>query len=99
MRVDKMVEIFDPPKTGWLQHPTYPECEEYVDHRGFHIARIEDFGYAAYPSALNALTGNWERNGPMEDKVAGKLWAERVAGVHPTKPSDERPPFYYSDKD
>jgi hypothetical protein len=88
--------VYQEPKTGWLQHPTYPECEEYVDERGYHIARIEDFGYAAYPSAHNAQTGNWERHGPTRDRVEGKLWAERVAGIHPVKPGDERPPFYYS---
>ena len=90
------MSVYQEPKCGWLQHPDYLECEEYVDERGCHIARIEDFGYAAYPSALNAATGNWERHGPTQDRVAGKLWAERVAGLHPMKQSDERPPFYYS---
>ena len=88
--------VFEQPTTGWLPNPHYPECEEYVDHRGQHIARIEDFGYAAYPSALNAVTGNWERHGPTSDRVAGKLWAERVAGIHPVNLGDERAPFYYT---
>lgn len=72
------------------------QVEDLVDENGNILARIEDFGYAAYPCAVNAVTGNLERNGPTYDRVAGKLWAERVAGLHPTKPGDERPPFYYS---
>ena len=63
-----------------------------------HIARIEDFGYAAYPSALNAATGNWERGGAYSNCVEAMLWAERVAGLHPAKPGDERPAFYYEPK-
>lgn len=82
------------------------------------LAVLEDFGYAAYPRALNSVTGNWERGGAhmglakydpvtkikIEDgdqeeaRVRAKLWAERVAGLHPTKPGDERPPFYYSNE-
>lgn len=89
------MSVFEPPKTGWLQHPDYEQCEEYVDENGLHIARIEDFGYAAYPSAYNAKEKRWERHGPTQDRVAGKLWAERVAGIHPVKDGDERPRFYY----
>ena len=63
--------------------------------RGVCIAMIEDFAYAAYPTALNAKTGNWERGGPHQDRVAARQWAERVADLHPTKPNDERPAFYY----
>jgi hypothetical protein len=59
------------------------------------IAMIEDFGYAAYPCAINSKTGNIERGGAYWDRVEAKLWAERVVGLHPLKPSDERPPFYY----
>lgn len=88
--------VFQRPMQGWMPHPEDPDCEEYIDHRGHHIAVIQDFGYAAYPAALNAATGNWERHGPTQDRVAGKLWAERVAGIHPVKPGDERPPFYYT---
>jgi hypothetical protein len=80
---------------GWVPNPNYQECDEYVTDDGRHIARIEDFGYAAYPSALNAATGNWERYGACLDRVEGMLWAERVAGIHPLKPGDEMPPFYY----
>lgn len=82
----------------WQPNPNSTErwqCDELVTADGRHIAMVEDFGYAAYPSALNAATGNWERGGPHEDRVAAILWAERVAGEHPTKPGDERPPFYY----
>jgi hypothetical protein len=85
--------------SGWEPNPHYEQCDEYVTDDGQHIARIEDFGYAAYPSALNAATGNWERHGATEDRVAGMLWAERVAGIHPVKPGDERPPFYYSPRE
>ena len=80
------------------------------------VAVLEDFGYAAYPRALNAETGNWERGGayagigkydpvtkikisegdPDAARVNAKLWAERVAGLHPLKEGDQRPPFYYS---
>jgi hypothetical protein len=31
----------------------------------------------------------------MQDRVEAMLWAERVAGLHPSKPGDECPPFYY----
>ena len=71
------------------------ECEELVTEDGLHIARWENFAHGAYPSALNQATGNWERGGHFGDRVAAKLWAERVAGLHPAKPGDERPPFYY----
>lgn len=63
------------------------------------IAMVEYFGHGCYyPCAINAKTGNLERGGPMEDPVAAVQWAERVSGVHPPKPGDERPPFYYSGK-
>jgi hypothetical protein len=45
------------------------------------------------PCAINAQTGNIERGGPM-DAVEATMWAERVAGIHPLKDGDERPPFY-----
>lgn len=70
-------------------------CEILVDDDGGVIGIFEDFGYATYPTALNAKTKNWERGGPHLDGVEAKAWAERVAGLHPTKPGDERPPFYY----
>jgi hypothetical protein len=63
------------------------------------IARIEDFVYACYPCAINAKTGYLERGGAYRDRVAAILWAERVAGLHPTKPEDKRPPFYYTERD
>ncbi len=59
------------------------------------IARIETFSYASYPCAINAKTGNLERGGGYRDEVEAKLWAERVSGLHPAKPGDKRPPFYY----
>lgn len=67
--------------------------------RGAFIAGVEDFDHACYASSLNAQTGNWERKGPSQDRVAARLWAERVAGLHPTNPGDERPPFYYPAED
>ncbi|MGJ5075479.1 hypothetical protein [Bradyrhizobium oligotrophicum] len=90
------MSVYVEPTTGWLQNPHYPECEEYVDDRGQHIAAVEDFGYACYPRAYNPKDQRWERGGAYQDRVEAKLWAERVAGIHPTKPGDERPPFYYS---
>lgn len=71
------------------------EEEVLVTDGGEIIARVEDFGYACYPCAINAKTGNLERGGAYYDKVEAKLWAERVAGEHPSKPEDVRPPFYY----
>lgn len=50
-----------------------------------------------YPCAINARTGNVERGGPM-DAVDAFAWAERVAGLHPLKAGDDRPPFYYTRK-
>lgn len=64
-------------------------CKILVDDDGGIIGICEDFGYAVYPTALNAKTHNWERGGPHLDGVEAKAWAERVAGLHPTKPSDE----------
>ncbi len=83
---------------SWLPNPDSTDdwqCDELVTDKDEHIARIEDFGYACYPSALNAATGNWERGGPYDDRVEAMLWAERVAGEHPSKAGDERPRFYY----
>jgi hypothetical protein len=48
----------------WQPNPHSTEgwqCDELVSDSGEHIARVEDMGYVAYPSALNAATGNWER--------------------------------------
>lgn len=59
------------------------------------VARIEDFGYAIYPCALNAKTGNIERGGAFDNVAKAKAWCERVAGFSPPKPGGERPPFYY----
>lgn len=77
-----------------LDEPGY-QVDRLVDEAGDTIAMIEDFGYACYPSALNAVTGNKERGGAYRDRVSAMLWAERVAGLHPPKPEDERPAFYY----
>jgi hypothetical protein len=84
----------------WQPNPHHSDYRDdlLMTDDGVCIARIEDFGYAAYPCAINAATGNLERGGPYNDRVAAMLWAERVAGVHPTKPGDERPPFYYTRK-
>jgi hypothetical protein len=71
------------------------QTEELVNDAGEHIAIVEEFWYGAYPSALNAATGNWERGGCHSDRAQAFLWAERVAGVHPVKASDARPAFYY----
>jgi hypothetical protein len=70
-----------------------------VDDSGVQLARVEDFGYACYPCAINAKTGNLERGGPTKDRVEARLWCERVAGLRPARPGDERPPFYYSEED
>ena len=45
------------------------------------------------PSTLQRGIG--ERGGAYYDRVEARLWCERVAGLHPAKPGDERPPFYY----
>lgn len=78
---------------------SYESDDILIDEKGNCIGRVEDFGYACYPCAINAKTGNLERGGAYSDRVAAVLWAERVAGMHPDKPGDERPPFYYSAKD
>lgn len=80
----------------WVPNPSH---SLYVDDflltdGGVLVARVEDFGYAVYPCAVNSLTGRLERGGAFSDAVEARLWAERVAGIHPTKPGDERPPFY-----
>ena len=71
--------------------------DDLVDEKGETIARTEQFykSMPTYPMALNSKTGNWERGGPFEDGVKARQWCERVAGLHPTKPGDERSPFYY----
>jgi hypothetical protein len=80
----------------WQPNPYSPdEVEGLVDDDGSVIALVEDFGYACYPSAINASTGNRERGGAYYDRVEARLWCERVAGLHPAKPGDGRPPFYY----
>jgi hypothetical protein len=78
-----------PPASG------YEQLDKLVDDSGHTVAFLEDFGYAAYPCALNAATGNWERGGAYRDRVEAMQWAERVAGLHPGKLGDERPRFYY----
>ena len=86
----------------WRPHPKIAsyDCDILANDemfaRGDCIAMLEDFGYAAYPTAQNAQTGNVERGGPYQDRMAARLWAGRVAGLHPTKPGDEREPFYYA---
>jgi hypothetical protein len=43
----------------WQPNPYSPdEVEGLVDDDGSVIALVEDFGYACYPSAINASTGN-----------------------------------------
>lgn len=85
--------VYNPDGSPSFEHGY--QVEVLVDDAGKEIAMLEDFGYAAYPCAINAKTGNLERGGPHTDRVAAILWAERVAGLHPVKAGDERPPFYY----
>lgn len=84
----------------WQPNPSSTNRHEQddflIDDDGEVLARLEDFGYACYPCAVNCKTGNLERGGAYRDRVAAMLWAERVAGLHSAKPGDERPPFYYS---
>jgi hypothetical protein len=80
----------------WQPNPHHSEYPDDLLTDGVSvIGRIEDFGYAAYPMAYNASTGNWERGGGYDDRVAAMQWAERVAGLHPPKAGDERARFYY----
>lgn len=86
----------------WQPNPFVTDYQDdhLVDDDGTHLARIEDFGMGVcYPSAINAATGNLERGGPHKDPVEAMQWCERVAGIHPVKPGDERPPFYYTNKE
>ena len=73
--------------------------DDLVTDDGTILGRIEAFWYASYPCAINSVTGNLERGGAYRDEVEARLWVERVAGLHPSKPGDERPPFYYQSKD
>jgi hypothetical protein len=59
------------------------------------IAAVEYFGQGSYyPRALNKLTGNWERGGPMRNLRDAMGWAERVA-TGAMRAGDERARFYY----
>jgi hypothetical protein len=82
----------------WRPNPHHDDYQDdlLMTEDGRCIGRVEDFGYACYPSAINVATGNLERGGPYYDRVEAILWAERVAGLHPSKPGDERPPCYYT---
>ena len=88
----------------WRPHPYVTDYDYEILASDEDIAKdecvgwLEDFGYACYPSAINAVTGNRERGGAYTNRVNAKLWAERVAGLHPAKPTDERPAFYYEAK-
>lgn len=86
--------------TTWQPNPhtagdDHYECDDLLMDGDRCIGRVEDFGYACYPMAVNVKTGNVERGGAYTDRVEAKLWVERVAGLHPPKPGDERPAFYY----
>ena len=62
---------------------------------GNEIAAIEYFGHGSYyPRALNKITGNWERGGPMHNLRDAMGWAERVA-TGAMRAGDERARFYY----
>lgn len=71
-----------------------------VEESGRIIARVEGFGYANYPCAINAKTGVKERGGAYHKaiKLEAFAWAERVAGLYPVHPEDARPPFYTVNK-
>lgn len=88
----------------WQPNPLNPDYTDdiLVTDDGNVIARVERFydeDGPSYPCAVNVVTQNLERGGAMTCHVEAKLWAERVAGLHPVKPGDERPPFYYAKKD
>ena len=69
--------------------------ESFVNDSGKELAAIEYFCEGAYyPRALNAITGHWERGGPMLDLRDALNWAERVATGKMIE-GDERPRFYY----
>jgi hypothetical protein len=87
----------EPKMFTWQPNPHNSEYQDdlLIDEHENVIARLEEFGYAAYPMAFNAVTGNWERGGAFDDRVAAMQWAERVAGLHPPKAGDERARFYY----
>ncbi len=85
----------------WIDNPHdhgYEKDEILMTEDGVAIARLEGFGYACYPCAINAKTGQLERGGAHQDRGRAKLWAERVAGLRPTLPGDERPAFYYTER-
>jgi hypothetical protein len=66
----------------WQPNPQGTEiwqCDELITDKGEHIARIEDFGFACFPTACNAASSNWERGGAFLNRTQAILWAERVA--------------------
>jgi len=85
----------------WRPHPTITDYQFDILTTDEMLAKkeahgwVEDFGHACYPTAINAVTGNRERGGAYMDRVAAMQWVERVAGLHPVRPDDEWPPFYY----
>lgn len=66
------------------------ECEELIDDAGAAIATLEVFCGRNYPWAFDPAKKSWVRGGCFSDKASAALWAERVAGLHPTKPGDDR---------
>lgn len=81
----------------WQPNPEYPQMDGLVDDQtGLILATVEQFydDGPTYPTAFDPRTSRWERGGPMRDAVEARLWAERVAGLHPLKERDARPPFY-----
>lgn len=82
---------------SWQVNPHYPQQEGLVDDDGAILATVEQFydDGPAYPTAFDPHTRRWERGGPMTCPVKARLWAERVAGLHPRQEHDDRPPFYY----
>lgn len=100
----------DSPKAfpRWYPNPFYPACEVLIEGTvgqaptykidGVILGLVEDFKYAKYAQALNPKSGNFERMGACKDAVQAKMWVERVAGLHPLKMGDGRPPFYYRSK-
>lgn len=81
----------------WQPNPRYEEQDRLIDDDGVVLAVVEQFydDGPAYPTAIDARTGLLERGGPMNCPVEARLWAERVAGLHPRQEGDDRPPFYH----
>jgi hypothetical protein len=80
---------------GWRINPNFGgdwECEQYFAADGKCIATVECAGpeMHPYPHAFDSVRKMWVRGVAFRDLMSAKAWAERIAGLHPQKPGDDR---------